>query len=632
MSRVSLRAAARLSLVASLVSIAGAANAQSTAPATAPPPAAGTSPPPAAADATAATPAAPDPDAEKKEQAKQRFLRGLELSQSQDYDAALVEFLASREIFPTRVAILNAATTLIALHRYAESLEMYRELLARFAATIPPDQRKSIDDTMAKLARRVGEITVEGAVAGTRIVVDGQERGSAPLDHPVTVNAGTHSVRAFHEGFLPFEGQVMVAGGEKASVKADLQPMTRSGRLQVTESSGGSFDVIIDGAVAGKTPFEADEPLGPHTVLLRGTDRMGTPPSAAEIEENHTTRLTLQAVLLDATLRVEPSPSNAHVFLDGVNVGSGVWEGAVQHGLHHVDVSAPGFIGERSHVTVDVNKRAVAPITLEQNPNDPMWAAIFRPHIYVSAAVGPSFATGFNGSADSACTGKCSRGVPFGFFGGLRGGYQATSGLGIELFVGYLDLKESMTRHQAATADPHVISLQTDAWHDATRMNGPMAALSASYTFLDKTPLTFRVWAGAARVTAHFQGHGVFNGISRDPSNANQTGNFNINFDLAEQSQDIWVPLVGPEARIGYRFSKHFLIDAGMTLFVMFPAATPRVASDGGPREIPFGTPPGQKYPDGTPIPQPGQVTLPSENGFGTMVAFAPTVGARYDF
>src|SRR5689334_8488336 len=98
-------------VIAGLFLLAPEAQAQGTA---APPPPAAAVPAPAGTDAAPAV----DPDAAKKEAAKQRFLRGLELSRTQDWDAALVEFLGSREIFPTRAAISNAATTLTTLKRY----------------------------------------------------------------------------------------------------------------------------------------------------------------------------------------------------------------------------------------------------------------------------------------------------------------------------------------------------------------------------------------------------------------------------------------------------------------------------------------------------------------------------------
>src|SRR6185369_12392224 len=114
------------------------------------------------AQAPAADAGATADDAEKrKEEAKVRFQRGLELVQNESWDAALAEFLASRKLFPTRVALKNAALSLRQLKRYVESLAMYNELLTSFGSSIPPDERKTIDDAVTQLKQAVGEVQVD---------------------------------------------------------------------------------------------------------------------------------------------------------------------------------------------------------------------------------------------------------------------------------------------------------------------------------------------------------------------------------------------------------------------------------------------------------------------------------------
>src|SRR5690242_6405217 len=118
---------------------------------------------PAALFAQAAAPAAdapPDDLEKRKEEAKLRFQRGLELVQNESWDAALAEFLASRKLFPTRVALKNAALSLRQLKRSVEALAMYDELIATFGGSIPPEERKTIDDAIAQLKLAVGEVQI----------------------------------------------------------------------------------------------------------------------------------------------------------------------------------------------------------------------------------------------------------------------------------------------------------------------------------------------------------------------------------------------------------------------------------------------------------------------------------------
>src|SRR5258705_3554130 len=124
----------------------------------------------------------PDDPEKRKEEAKVRFQRGLELVQNESWDAALAEFLASRKLFPTRVALKNAALSLRQLKRYVEALAMYNELLTSFSSSIPPEERKTIDDAVAQLKQAVGEVQVNSDQPGSSVVIDGQQQtGVTPL-------------------------------------------------------------------------------------------------------------------------------------------------------------------------------------------------------------------------------------------------------------------------------------------------------------------------------------------------------------------------------------------------------------------------------------------------------------------
>lgn len=562
--------------------------------------------------------------AEKKEEAKRRFLRGIELADNDDWDAAVVEFLASRQLYATRVATLNAARALHKLKRYVEALDMYQALLDEFGDEIDEAQRKQIEQTMASLREIIGDIVVESSEMGTTVIIDGQQRGQTPLKKPIRVKAGTHTVRAYKEGFLPFEEQIMVAGAQRQTVMVDLKPLTRSGQLRVTEAGGGTFDVIVDGASVGDTPWQG--PLGPgeHTVLLRGEDKMGTMPNRVEIEEGRTTALSLRAQRLDATLRIEPTPSDARVAIDGVTVGNGVWEGAVSSGSHQVEVFARGFLAFRTEIRVGTDKTEIVQARLRRNPQHPMWGEAFRAHVYLEATAGAALSPSFGGSAGPDA-------IPVGVLGGLRAGYALISGLGVEVTLGYLAMRQAGTRTQTATADPHVVSLRSDNFTDQQRIAGPLAALSASYQVLDTTPLTFRITGGAARVNADFDNGGTFQGVSAKPGSPDTRGSFSIDFDVREQSRNITMPFVGGEVRFGYRFSDHLMVDGGIGALVMFAQDFQRRAYDGGPRSVPFARSPGT-YSDGSAIPPPGNVVLPRETAFGTFVGLFPTVAARYDF
>lgn len=351
-------------------------------------------PPPAVGPTAVASPA-PAPEeqdqevASKKREAQARFQKGLEYYAKEAWDAALSEFVLSRATYPTRAATKNAAFCLRNLRRFDEAFGMFEELL-RFANLSEAD-RSLAQGAIAELALGLGALRIEGAAEGATLVVDGRYRGTLPLREPLRISAGAHEVRAFREGLDLFGATVEVFAKQEATVT--LRSLSTGGRLRLTEQRGRVLDVVIDGNVVGKTPWDGSLAVGEHLVTLRGSvnlDAMpecaagepiaagrragslgkvelGTQPVSVPIRLREATQLTLTAEPLDTLLRIEPTPGGASVVIDSVVVGRGVWEGRLRMGNHKVEVMADGFDPELRRVTLLPHERELLSIELERS-------------------------------------------------------------------------------------------------------------------------------------------------------------------------------------------------------------------------------------------------------------------------
>jgi hypothetical protein len=302
----------------------------------------------------------------RKDEARGHFEKALSLFDEEAWDAALVEFARSRELYPTRAATKDAALCLRRLHRFDEALDMFEALLRDFP-NLPREDREIAEREIRDMAALVGHIELRVGEPGATVVVDGRGRGTMPLA-PVRVPAGTRVVRVTKDGFVPFESQVAVAGAQTASVEVHLAPLTQGGRLHVAEQSGKAVDVRVDGLVVGKTPWEGTLPVGDHVVVLVGDGDTGTPPVAAPVRLNEITPLTLAVEELGASLRIEPKPEVANVAVDGVVVGRGLWEGRLRPGAHRLELASDGFLPTTRDVTIAPGERQVAAIELERDP------------------------------------------------------------------------------------------------------------------------------------------------------------------------------------------------------------------------------------------------------------------------
>lgn len=348
--------------------------------------------------------------ASKKREAQARFQKGLEYYAKEAWDAALTEFVLSRATYPTRAATKNAAFCLRNLRRFDEAFGMFEELL-RFANLSEAD-RSLAQGAIAELALGLGALRIEGAAEGATLVVDGRYRGTLPLPEPLRVSAGAHEVRAFREGLDLFGATVEVFAEQEATVT--LRSLSTGGRLRLTEQRGRVLDVVIDGNVVGKTPWDGSLAVGEHLVTLRGSvnlDAMpecaageqiaagrraaslgkvelGTQPVSVPIRLREATQLTLTAEPLDTLLRIEPMPGGASVVIDSVVVGRGIWEGRLRVGNHKVEVMAEGFETEMRRVTLLPHQRELLSIELERSVQAP------GSHLARNVGAGASYGVG----------------------------------------------------------------------------------------------------------------------------------------------------------------------------------------------------------------------------------------------
>ena len=227
---------------------------------------------------------------------------------------------------------------------------MNEELLGLPGLT--PEEKAVADKSSPSCGPVVGAHRRSKAIQpGSTISIDSKPRATTPLTKPIRVPVGTRVVRIFKAGFETFEKRVEAIGGKTISIHAVLAPLELSGWLQVDEASGYNVDVLLDGAVVGKTPWRGLVTTGDHLVALRGDKRLGTQPAHVEVQPSQVTPMLLIVEELASVLRVEATAKDADVFVDGVRVAKGSCEGAVRQGSHRVQVGAEASASRRSAST-----------------------------------------------------------------------------------------------------------------------------------------------------------------------------------------------------------------------------------------------------------------------------------------
>ncbi|KYF84504.1 hypothetical protein BE17_53030 [Sorangium cellulosum] len=551
---------------------------------------------------------------EAKEEARARFDKGLALMDQGAWAAAAAEFTVSRRLYPTRNATFHAAHCLRRLQRYDEALEMYEALLREFPKP-PQDQKSSAQSALDELRALVGTVEITGAKPGASIVIDGRDRGDYPPVNPIRVAAGAHMVRILKDGYAPFETRVEVAGGRTTPVLAKHAALTESGRLKVTEQSGKTVDVVVDGDVVGQTPWEGVLAVGDHMVALRGEGSLGTGPAAAPVMARQLTTLSLRAEELEAMLRVDPTPAGAMVTIDGVPVGRGTYEGALRAGAHRVEVRYEGFVPVIRQLNLARGQQEKLTIALPRDEDAEVWKKPSK--LVIDLTTGFAVVPSFGGDVAGRCDGACSRTVGLGGLGLLHAGYELGSGVGLGATLGYV-LAYQETAARAATVTPYGLSPEPGTADDQLRLSGLVAGGSAGWRLGERFPLLLRLGAG------------VVIGAIRDqrkrfaPNDDGTNADDIVHVDAAESSASALYFYLDPEARLSVHLGERFELSAGLQALILFASAEPsfddrqdvgvshRVA---GNRERP-----------GVANYSPDALTA------RTVALFVPSLGARYAF
>lgn len=370
---------------------------------------------------------------------------------------------------------------------------------------------------------------------------------------------------------------------------------------------------------------------------------------AGELEEEERAQLErLRADLspLVGEVLVETSTPGASVFIDEREHRLGTTRASLkldpgEHSIRIVDGSNPPA---RYRVNVQAGQRvslATAPTPpaprQDAAPSPTPGATATKPRhaLSLDGAASLLWAPSFGGSADASCAksvmfadgssgpGCSDRSHPFGAMVNARFGYELLSHWWLEAGLGYLSLSSRMRRSLEVIGEK--ASFGSRDLDDRMTLSGGLLTLGVSYRILSNTPLIARISTGVllGRQTASV--NGSFSQTSNLEALAGGATPESGHLQLDESPAFVVAPLISPELRAGIRVMPNLTLDVGVSLLFLFIPSRTRTADAWGEQDV-------RRWPltrDGANV---GIVRLPNEKALGTVVAVAPSLGARWDF
>lgn len=216
-------------------------------------------------------PALAQPSDDAVAQAREHFERGVELFNEGRNDAALAEFDRAYQIAPAPPVLYNIARVHEALGDAVKAADAYAKYLEDAGDSLSRRRRHEVTAALERQRARIAFVTVTSNVEEATVSVDGVDVATTPLDEPLRLSAGQHTVGVRAAGYDSARRAVQVAGGDRVTLELEIDAiLSAQGTIRV-ESNVPDVAITLDGQPLGTTPLDATVPVpaGTHTVTAR---------------------------------------------------------------------------------------------------------------------------------------------------------------------------------------------------------------------------------------------------------------------------------------------------------------------------------------------------------------------------
>jgi hypothetical protein len=179
-------------------------------------------------------------------------------------------------------------------------------------------------------------LTVTNPGPNAHVLINGVDRGIAPVT--MQVPPGTYTVEVRAPNMLPWSQQVQVTNGP-VTVTPGMAPQTF--QVQASASNAPGAQIFLNGAQVGSGAYAGNLSAGTYTILIRA-------PGFFDYTEtfNLAAPKVISVALQQQNFSFQASASNtqAQIFLNGAQVASGSYNGALPPGTYTIVIRAPGFV------------------------------------------------------------------------------------------------------------------------------------------------------------------------------------------------------------------------------------------------------------------------------------------------
>lgn len=115
----------------------------------------------------------------------------------------------------------------------------------------------------------IATVEITCHVPNAKVLIDDREVAVTPLEEPLEVEPGKHTIKVVKPGYAPFADVFTAVLGENVPISVDLFPIAGYLRVSLSQEDEEKAQVYLDGTYLGDTPYEGEISLGPHELEVR---------------------------------------------------------------------------------------------------------------------------------------------------------------------------------------------------------------------------------------------------------------------------------------------------------------------------------------------------------------------------
>lgn len=172
------------------------------------------------------TKAAASEEADKKarDEAAQRFQKGVAFYNEGDFQLALIEFERAHQLVPDYRVLYNIGQVAIQLGKFARARIALETYLQLGQGQLDPTRLAGVEKDLDMLRGRTAYLEILGAPDGSEVFVDDLPQGVTPLEGPLLLDAGQHRLIVRKPQHEEFTRWLTLAGAERMEMTATLEP------------------------------------------------------------------------------------------------------------------------------------------------------------------------------------------------------------------------------------------------------------------------------------------------------------------------------------------------------------------------------------------------------------------------